>query len=55
MDLVRYSRNVYGQSVLEGASWDLLPWFAGIAVAIAVGHAVFMALKGLGARGARAR
>jgi hypothetical protein len=54
MELVRVSRNVYGQEVLEGASWDLLPWFAGVAIAIALGHALYVAVRGLGARSSKA-
>ena len=55
MELVRVSRDVYGQSVLEGASWDLLPWFAGLAAAIVVLHAVFMLTRGVfGSRSAGA-
>ncbi len=50
MELVRVSRDVYGQSVLEGASWDLLPWFAGVAAAIVVAHAVAMAVWGMATR-----
>jgi hypothetical protein len=54
MELVRVSRNVYGQEVLEGASWDLLPWFAGVAVAIVVAHAVYMLVRPATARNDRA-
>jgi hypothetical protein len=56
VELVRVSRDVYGQEVLEGASWDLLPVFAGVALAIVVAHAVYMAVLSLArrARGARA-
>jgi hypothetical protein len=55
MELVRISRNVYGQEVLEGASWDLLPVFAGVAVAIVLAHALYTAARGLAARLAKAR
>ena len=51
MELVRVSRDVYGQSVLEGASWDLLPYFAGASIAIVVLHAVFMFVRGVMERG----
>jgi hypothetical protein len=46
VEWVRVSRDVYGQSVLEGASWDLLPWFAGVAAAIVVAHAIYAVLRG---------
>lgn len=55
MELVRVSRDVYGQEVLEGASWDLLPVFVGVAIAIVVVHAVAMAARGLIARPSKAR
>ena len=29
MALFRYATSVYGQSVLVGASWDLIWWFIG--------------------------
>jgi hypothetical protein len=53
VELVRVSRDAYGQRVLEGASWDLLPWFAGAAVAIAVAHAAYMAARAVVRRAGR--
>jgi hypothetical protein len=45
MELFRYSRSIYGGSdQLIGASWDLLPWFVGAALAFIVAHAVLNAL-----------
>ena len=32
------SRDVYGREVLEGASWDLLPGFFGLGLAVIVVH-----------------
>jgi hypothetical protein len=47
MELFRYSRSIYGGSdVLIGASWDLLPWFVGAALALIVLHAAFKAVFG---------
>jgi len=44
MELFRYSRSIYGgQDQLIGASWDLLPWFVGAAVAFIVLHAILNA------------
>ena len=41
MELFRVGHDVYGQRVLEGIAWDLLPVFAGIgAVVIVVGLVV---------------
>lgn len=45
MELFRYSRSIYGGSdQLIGASWDLLPWFVGAAVAFIIVHAILSAL-----------
>ncbi len=41
MDLVRVSRNVYGQEMLEGISFDLLWVFFGLGVAVIVLHAAY--------------
>jgi len=40
-ELLRVSRDVYGREVLEGMSWDLIPVFFGLGVAIIVGHLVW--------------
>ena len=42
MEVLRYSSNAWGQEVLEGISWDLIPVFFGVAVVVMVGHALFM-------------
>lgn len=45
MQFFRYSRSIYGGSdQLIGASWDLLPWFVGAAIAFIVAHAALSAL-----------
>ena len=41
MEVFRYSSNAWGQRVLEGASWDLLPLFVGLAVLTIVVHAAY--------------
>jgi hypothetical protein len=41
MEIFRFSRDVYGREVLEGVSWDLLPWFVGFGLALIVIHAVY--------------
>ena len=38
MELFRYTRNVYGQSTLEGMSFELVWVFIGVAAVIIVGH-----------------
>jgi hypothetical protein len=44
--LFRYATNVYGQTVLVGASWDLIWWFVGAGAAFIVVHAAVKALAG---------
>ena len=48
--LLRYSRDVYGQTKLEGISWDLLPYFFYGALAIILIHLVWSAFAGRKAR-----
>jgi hypothetical protein len=38
--LFRYASDVYGQTVLVGASWDLIWWFVGAGAAFIVLHAL---------------
>jgi hypothetical protein len=38
MQLFRYSRDAYGQRVLEGINFDLIFLFAGIAALIILSH-----------------
>ena len=40
MEILRYKSDVYGQRVLEGASWDLLWIFVAAAVGFIVFHAI---------------
>jgi hypothetical protein len=44
MPLFRYATGVYGQTVLVGASWDLIWWFVGAGAAFIVVHAAVKAL-----------
>jgi hypothetical protein len=46
MELFRFASSVYGQPVLLGASWSLLPWFFGAGVAFIVVHAIYKAVIG---------
>jgi len=41
MEILRYSRDVYGQETLQGVSWDLLWLFFGAAAVFIVLHAVY--------------
>lgn len=38
MDILRLSRDVYGREVLEGVSFDLIPVFFGLGLAVIVLH-----------------
>jgi hypothetical protein len=44
MNLLRTDANAWGQEVLLGVSWDLLPLFVAAGALIIVGHALFKAL-----------
>jgi len=41
MELFRFSRNVWGQEILQGMSWELLPIFFGAGVAFVIGHMLY--------------
>lgn len=43
MELLRFSRDAYGQEVLLGISWDLLWVFVGGAVAFIIVHMIYKA------------
>lgn len=45
MDLVRVSRDAWGQEVLEGISWDLLPVAVIVGAVVIVGHLIFRAVR----------
>ncbi|MDX2144395.1 MAG: hypothetical protein SFV19_13650 [Rhodospirillaceae bacterium] len=45
MELFRYSRNAWGQTTLEGVSFELFWVFLGAALAVVAIHAVVTALK----------
>jgi hypothetical protein len=53
VELVRITRNAWGQETLEGVSWDLLPVAFGLGVLIITGHLVWRARRR--ARAARER
>lgn len=46
MELFRVSRDVWGQQVLEGVSWDLLPIAVAIGAAVIIGHALYKLISG---------
>lgn len=41
MEILRVSRNVWGQEILQGMSWDLLPLFFGAGVVLILGHLLY--------------
>jgi hypothetical protein len=53
MQWFRYTRSVYGQEQLVGASFDLLPWFVAAGAAFIVLHAIVAALAKARTRGSR--
>lgn len=44
MDILRYGHDVWGATVVNGLSWDLLPIATGAGVAVIVIHLVYRAL-----------
>jgi hypothetical protein len=46
MNVFREGHDVYGQRVLEGISWELLPIAAGIAVVVIVVHQIYRLVRG---------
>jgi hypothetical protein len=52
MDLFRVGHDVYGQRVLEGISWDTVPYAVGVVVVVIVGHQLWRLFRGTGKRGA---
>jgi hypothetical protein len=45
MDILRYGHDTFGEVVVNGLSWDLLPVALGLGVAVIVVHQVLRALK----------
>ncbi len=41
MEILRYKSDVWGQTILEGSSWDLIWVFAAAAVIFIVFHAIY--------------
>jgi hypothetical protein len=44
MDFVRVSTDAWGQEVLEGISWDLLPVAVALGALVIVAHAIYRAI-----------
>jgi hypothetical protein len=45
MELVRISRDAWGQEVLEGISWDLLPVAFALGALVIIGHAIYRLVR----------
>ena len=45
MSLLRYGHDAYGEAVLNGVSWDLLPVAFWAGVAVIVVHLIWRALR----------
>ena len=41
MELLRFSRDVYGRETLQGMSWDLLWVFVGMGCVLIAAHALY--------------
>jgi hypothetical protein len=50
MQILRYGHDSYGESVVNGASWDLLPLAFWAGVAVIVVHLIYRAWSRRGAR-----
>jgi len=46
MDILRMGHDVWGQRVIEGISWQLLPVAFGIGVVVIVGHLLYKLVRG---------
>jgi len=46
VEIFRYSRNVYGQTTLEGMAFELVWLFIGIAAVVIVGHLLYKWISG---------
>ena len=51
MELLRYTRDAWGQTVLEGMSWDLFWPFVGSGVAFILFHIVYKKMVTAKAKG----
>jgi len=46
MNFLRYGHDSYGERLVNGVSWDLLPVAFWAGVAVIVGHLIWRAVKG---------
>jgi hypothetical protein len=45
VNFVRVSTDAWGQQVLEGISWDLLPVAVALGAVVIIGHAIYRAIR----------
>jgi len=45
VNFVRVSTDAWGQQVLEGISWDLLPVAVALGAIVIIGHAIYRAIR----------
>jgi len=50
MDILRHGHDTYGEQVVNGVSWDLLPVAFWAGIAVIVGHLIWRALSRRGGR-----
>lgn len=50
MDILRHGHDTYGEQVVNGVSWDLLPVAFWAGIAVIVGHLIWRALSRRGTR-----
>jgi hypothetical protein len=53
MNLLRYGHDAYGETVMNGVSWDLLPVAFWAGIAVIVGHLIWRALRRGGGKGGK--
>jgi hypothetical protein len=51
MSILRYGHDAWGQSIIDGVSWDLLGLAFGAGVAVIVIHAIWRAIGKSGRKG----
>lgn len=51
MEILRYGHDTWGEPVVNGVSWDLLPVFFWAGIAVIVVHLLWRAFTRRGARG----
>jgi len=45
MEILRYKKNIWGQEIISGVSWDLIWVFIGAAILFIVCHMIYLWLS----------